>query len=87
MDWITWSKRQVTVRGPTPPVLGVMAVRSLRSRTSFARSPFRTPSSDAVPASTIQAPGLIKEFLIKPGLPVAVIIISYSLSSPRSSPR
>ena len=55
---MTWSKRQVTVRGPTPPVSGVMAERSFLSRTSLARSPFKTPSSEAVPASTMQAPGL-----------------------------
>jgi len=64
------------VRGPTPPVGGVRAVRSCLSRTFSARSPFRTPSSDAVPASTMQAPGLTKELVISPGAPVAVIIIS-----------
>lgn len=64
------------MRGPTPPVIGVIALRSLRSRISLARSPFKTPSSEAVPASTIQAPGLTKESLIKPGTPVAVIMMS-----------
>ena len=64
------------MRGPTPPVVGVMAVRSWRFLTSSARSPFKTPSSEAVPASTIQAPGLMKELVISPGAPVAVMIIS-----------
>ena len=51
------------------------------------RSPFRTPSSLAVPASTTAAPGLIKALEIKPGTPVAVMIISYWLSFVKSSPR
>lgn len=84
---MTWSKRQVTVRGPTPPVVGVMAARSVRSRTLLSRSPFRTPFSLAVPASTITAPGLIISLVIKPGAPVAVIMMSYWLSFVRSSPR
>ena len=64
------------MRGPTPPVMGVRAERSFLSRTSGARSPFKTPSSEAVPASTIQAPGLTMVLLINSGTPVAVIIIS-----------
>lgn len=64
------------MRGPTPPIFGVMAVRSVRARTSSATSPFKTPFSDAVPASTITAPGLTILFVIIPGLPVAVIIMS-----------
>ncbi len=75
------------VRGPTPPILGVMAVRSERSRTASATSPFKTPSSLAVPASTITAPGLIKSSEIRPGTPVALIIISKFLSFVKSSPR
>lgn len=84
---MTWSKRQVTVRGPTPPVMGVMAERSVRLRISLARSPFSTPSSLAVPASTRMAPGLIIELTINPGTPVAVIIVSYCLRFVKSSPR
>ena len=83
---MTWSKRQVTVRGPTPPVLGVRAVRSVRVRTSSARSPFKTPSSLAVPASITVVPGLIMELVINPGCPVAVMIISYWLSFVKSEP-
>lgn len=64
------------MRGPTPPVVGVMAVRSVRVRTSSATSPFRRPFSLAVPASTITAPGLMKSLEINPGTPVAVMIIS-----------
>ena len=45
--------------GPTPPFSGVMAVRSVRARTSSETSPLMTPSSEAVPASTITAPGEI----------------------------
>ncbi len=75
------------VSGPTPPVVGVMAVRSSGSRPSGARSPFKTPSSLAVPASITTAPGLIMELVIKPGVPVAVMITSNSLSSVRSEPR
>ena len=73
---IIWSKRQVTVRGPTPPVMGVMAVRSVRFLTSSETSPFKTPSSLAVPASTIQVLGEIIELVIRFGTPVAVIIMS-----------
>ena len=65
------------VRGPTPPVMGVMAERSLRERTSSVRSPFKTPSSEAVPASTRMAPGFTIELVINPGCPVAMMIISY----------
>ena len=65
------------MRGPTPPFFGVMAERSVRERTSSLRSPFRTPSSEAVPASTTEAPGLSIELEINPGTPVAVMIISY----------
>ena len=75
------------VRGPTPPFAGVMAVRSVRARTLSATSPFKTPSSLAVPASTTTAPGLIISSEIKPGTPVAVIIISYSVSIVKSEPR
>ena len=75
------------VMGPTPPLMGVMAVRSWRSRTSFATSPFKMPSSLAVPASTITAPGLIISSEIRPGTPVAVIIISNCLSFVKSEPR
>ena len=64
------------VRGPTPPVLGVMAERSVRFLTSSATSPFRTPFSEAVPASIRTAPGLTKLLEIIPGAPVAVMIIS-----------
>ena len=84
---MTWSKRQVTVRGPTPPVTGVMAVRSVRLRTSPETSPFRTPFSEAVPASIRVAPGLTIELTISPGAPVAVMIISCWLSFVKSSPR
>ena len=75
------------MRGPTPPVAGVMAARSLRLRTAGARSPFKTPSSLAVPASTTQAPGLSIPSETRPGTPVAVMIISYCLSFVKSSPR
>ena len=83
---MTWSKRQATVRGPTPPFLGVMAVRSVRARASSEVSPFKTPSSEAVPASTRVAPGFNMELKIKPGTPVAEMIISYWLSFVKSSP-
>ena len=75
------------VRGPTPPMVGVMAVRSVRSRTSGETSPFKTPSSLAVPASMMTAPGFIIESEIRPGMPVAVMTISYWLSFVKSSPR
>lgn len=65
------------MRGPTPPVMGVMAVRSVRSRTLLSRSPFKKPFSLAVPASTTTTPGLIISLVIRPGMPVAVMIISY----------
>ena len=81
---MTCSKRQVTVRGPTPPVMGVMAARSVLLRTSSARSPFKTPSSEAVPASTRMASGFTIELVINPGCPVAVMIISYWLSFVKS---
>ena len=84
---MTWSKRQVIVRGPTPPVIGVMAVRSVRVWTSSATSPFRMPFSEAVPASTTVAPGFTWAFVISPGTPVAVMMTSYSLSLVRSEPR
>lgn len=83
---MTWSKRQVTVRGPTPPFSGVMAFRSVRVRTSSEASPFKTPPSEAVPASTRVAPGFNIELEINPGTPVAVMIISYWLSFVKSSP-
>lgn len=79
LDWLasmTCSKRQEIVSGPTPPISGVMAVRSLRFLISGSRSPFMMPFSLAVPASTRVAPGFIRLFLIKPGTPVADIIIS-----------
>ena len=75
------------MRGPTPPVMGVMAARSVWWRTLSATSPFKTPSSLAVPASTITVPGLIISLEINPGMPVAVMIISYCLSFVKSSPR
>lgn len=75
------------MRGPTPPVIGVIAERSVRLRTSSAKSPFRTPFSEAVPASTRVAPGLTIELVINPGVPVAVMIISYWLSFVKSEPR
>ena len=81
------SKRQATVRGPTPPVVGVMAVRSFLKRTSSCTSPFKMPSSLAVPASTTVAPGFSIELAINPGTPVAVMIISYWLSFVKSEPR
>lgn len=84
---MTWSKRQVTVSGPTPPILGVMAVRSARALTSSEMSPLMTPFSLAVPASIIVVPGLIMSALIKSGIPVAVIITSYSANFVKSSPR
>ncbi len=74
---MTWSKRQEMVRGPTPPVVGVMAVRSWRVRTESDTSPFKMPFSLAVPASTRQAPGLIMSSEINPGTPVAVIMTLY----------
>lgn len=74
------------MRGPTPPVMGVMAERSVFLRTSSATSPFKTPSSLAVPASTRIAPGFIMELVINPGCPVAVMIISYWLSFVKSEP-
>lgn len=77
----------MTVKGPTPPILGVMAVRSLRFLTSSATSPFKIPFSEAVPASTKQAPGFTWTSEISPGTPVAVIIISYWLSFVKSEPR
>lgn len=64
------------MRGPTPPVVGVMAERSVRVRTLSVTSPFKIPFSLAVPASTTTAPGLIIELVINPGWPVAVMIIS-----------
>ena len=75
------------MRGPTPPVTGVMAARSVRARTASETSPFKMPFSLAVPASTTTAPGLIMESEIKPGTPIAVVIISYWLSFVKSSPR
>ena len=71
---MTWSKRAEMVSGPTPPTTGVMAVRSWRARTESATSPTRWPSSLAVPASTMVAPGLIISLEISPGTPVAVIM-------------
>ena len=73
---MTCSKRQVTVRGPTPPMVGVIAVRSVRVRTAGARSPFKTPPSLAVPASTRIAPGVTISFVMSPGVPVAVMMRS-----------
>lgn len=73
---MTWSKRQATVRGPTPPIMGVRAARSVRSRREGARSPLMTPFSEAVPASTRTAPGFIISLVMRPGTPVAVIMIS-----------
>ncbi len=64
------------MRGPTPPTTGVMAVRSVRVRTSSATSPFRTPFSLAVPASIMVASGLTMLFVIKSGTPVAVMMTS-----------
>ena len=45
------------------------------------------PFSLAVPASTRTVPGLIKESEIKPGEPVALMIISKFLSFVKSLPR
>ena len=75
------------VRGPTPPRMGVMAVRSVRLRAVSETSPFSTPPSLAVPASTMTVPGLTIESTISPGAPVAVMIISYWLSFVKSEPR
>ena len=75
------------MRGPTPPIFGVMAVRSVRARTASSTSPFRTPFSLAVPASTIVVPGATIELEIKPGTPVAVIIISNCLRFVKSETR
>lgn len=83
---MTWSKRQETVSGPTPPMAGVMAARSWRLRTSSATSPFKMPSSLAVPASTMAVPGAIIELIISPGRPVAVMIISYWRRFVKSEP-
>lgn len=66
----------MTVRGPTPPSRGVMAVRSVLSLMSSEMSPFRTPFSEAVPASTITVPGLTMELSIRCGIPVAVTMMS-----------
>lgn len=63
------------MRGPTPPVVGVMAARSVRVRTSSATSPFKTPSSLAVPASITDAPGLTMLLVMRPGTPVAVMMM------------
>lgn len=60
------------VMGPTPPMVGVMAERLVRERISAARSPLMTPSSEAVPASTMQVPGEIIADVMRPGMPVAV---------------
>lgn len=65
------------MRGPIPPIVGVMAARSVRFLTSSARSPFKMPFSLAVPASRITAPGFSIELTTSPGTPVAVMIISY----------
>ena len=75
------------VSGPTPPVIGVMAVRSVRFLISSEISPFKMPSSLAVPASTMMAPGFTITLEISPGVPVAVMIISYWLSFVKSEPR
>ena len=75
------------MRGPTPPTMGVMAVRSVRARTSSETSPFRTPFSLAVPASMMMAPGLTEESEIRPGTPVALMIISKLLKFVKSEPR
>lgn len=84
---ITCSNRQEIVRGPTPPRTGVMAARSVREWISSLISPLKTPSSLAVPASTTTAPGLIISLVIRPGWPVAVMMISKSFSLARSEPR
>ena len=75
------------MRGPTPPMIGVMAARSVRARTAGATSPFKIPFSLAVPASTRMAPGLTISSEISPGIPVALMIISKFLSFVKSSPR
>lgn len=75
------------VSGPTPPFSGVMAARSVRARTLAARSPFKTPPSEAVPASMTVAPGLTISLVIRPGTPVAVMMTSKFLSWARSDPR
>ena len=76
MAWITCSKRQVTVSGPTPPTFGVMAVRSVRFRISSLTSPSKIPFSLAVPASTMTAAGLTISEVMRFGTPVAVTITS-----------
>ncbi len=72
---MTWSKRQVIVSGPTPPMMGVMAARSVRARTSGEMSPFRTPFSLAVPASIRVVSEAIISVVTRLGVPVAVMII------------
>lgn len=52
----TCSNNVATVSGPTPPTLGVIAVKSFRSRTTSSTSPTKNPPSLAVPASTTTAP-------------------------------
>lgn len=68
-------------------MIGVIALRSERVRTSLETSPFRTPSSLAVPASTMVVPGEIKSEVMRFGTPVAVIMIGYFLRSSRLLPR
>ena len=75
------------MRGPTPPVMGVIAARSVRERTLPLTSPFRTPLSLAVPASIRTAPGLTITSEIRPGTPVALMIISKLARFVKSSPR
>ena len=75
------------MRGPTPPVIGVIAERSVRLWTSSETSPMSLPFSLAVPASIRMAPGFIIELEISPGTPVAVMIISYCLRFVKLSPR
>ena len=64
------------MRGPTPPILGEIAERSVRVRTASSTSPTKMPFSEAVPASIMAQPGFTISDLISPGTPVAVIIIS-----------
>lgn len=45
------------------------------------------PFSLEVPASTTEAPSFMRELEIRPGTPVAVMIISYCLSFVKSLPR
>lgn len=68
-------------------MVGVIALRSERDRTSSETSPFSMPFSLAVPASTMVEYGEIKSEVMRFGTPVAVMMIGYFLSSAKLSPR